>query len=232
MNDIQTSPGVEYSKDFISLNNQVSILYSQAGVTFSFPLIAACCLAMVLWNIASRIYLSTWLALLIIHSITRYILLWRFHRCEVSPDNAGTWLNRFILTVITSGLLWGTAGILLIPYENSIEFTLYNGLIILIICGLVSGALISYAVNIWVLVAYSFPAMIPPAIYLISLGDRFNSTFGGFILLYYFFISVAATRMHKQFNRYIEIEHQQKELLFKYERLQAVYSDFRKHLKI
>lgn len=232
MNNIKTSPDVEYSRDYISLYNQVSILYSQAAVTFSFPLIAACCLALVLWGIANKIYLCIWLALLVIHSTTRYILLWKFQRCEINPDNAGRWLNRFILTVIISGLLWGAAGMLLIPYDNSIEFTLYNGLTILIICGLVSGALISYAVNIWVLIAYSFPAMIPPAIYLIAIGDRFNSTFGGFILLYYFFISVAATRMNKQFNRYMQIEYQQKELLFKYERLQAVYSDFRKHLKI
>ena len=232
MNGIKTHPDAEYSKDFVSLKNQVYLLYSQAGVTFSFPLIAACCLAWLLWDIAARFNLCTWLVLVVAHSISRYILLWQFHRDGINPDNAGRWLRRFIITVVISGILWGAAGMLLVPYDNSIEFTLYNGLTILIICGLVSGALISYSINIWVLIAYSFPALIPPAVYLISLGDRYNSAFGGFILLYYFFISVAAARMNKQFNRYMEIESQQKELLFKYERLKAVYSDFRKHLKI
>ena len=225
-------PVVEYSKDFISLKNQVRVLYSQAGVTFSFPVIAACCLALVLWDVASRLNLCIWLTLVAIHSTARYLLLWRFRRDKISPANAGRWLNRFIMTVLVSGTVWGAAGMLLIPYDNTIQFTLYNGLTILIICGLVSGALISYSINIWVIIAYSFPALVPPAIYLISLGDRYNSAFGGFILLYYFFVSVAAARMNRQFNRYMEIEQRQEELLFKYERLKTVYSDFRKHLKI
>ena len=232
MDTTNYSPDAEYSKAFVYLNNQLSILYSQASITFIFPLIAACCLALVLWDVASRFYLCIWLTLIFAHSVVRYILLWRFHRNEIKSNDADAWLNRFIMHVIISGGLWGAAGMLLIPYDNSIEFTLYNGLTILIICGLVSGALISYSINFWVFIGYSFPALIPPAIYLMSLGDRYNSTFGGFILLYYFFISVAASRMNKLFNRYMEIEHQQKELLFKYERLQVIYADFRRHLKI
>ena len=232
MDSTNHTPNTEYSKTFVALQNQLRILYSQAGITFSFPLIAACCLALVLWDVASRFYLCTWLVLVIMHSAARYILLWRFHQDDIDPASAGSWLNRFIVYVIISGALWGAAGMLLIPYNNSIEFTLYNGLTILVICGLVSGALITYSINIWVLIGYSFPALIPPAIYLISLGDRYNSTFGGFILLYYFFIGVAAARMNRLFNRYMEIEHRQQELLFKYERLQAVYADFRKRLKI
>ena len=226
------SPEAEYSKAFISLKNQLLILYSQAGVNFLFPVIAAGCLALVLWDIAPRLNLYIWLLLVVIHSLSRYLLLRQFRRHEITPHNAARWLTRFISTVIISGALWGAAGIFLVPYGNSIEFTLYNGLTILMICGLVSGALISYSINIWVLIAYSFPALIPPAIYLITIGDRYNSAFGGFILLYYFFISVAAARMHGQFNRFMEIEQQQKELLFKYERLKATYSDFRRHLKI
>lgn len=232
MDSANLSPQAEYSKAFVTLENQLSILYPQAGTTFLFPLIAACCLALVLWDVATRTSLCIWLSLVIAHTAARYFLLWRFQRDELNQASAGIWLNRFIINAIISGTLWGSAGMLLIPYNNNIEFTLYNGLTILIICGLAAGALISYSINIWVFIGYSFPALIPPAIYLISLGDRYNSTFGGFILLYYFFIGVAASRMNKLFNRYMEIEYQQKELLIKYERLQAVYADFRRHLKI
>ena len=216
MDSTNITPPAEYSKAFVSQTNQLNILYSQAGITFLFPPIAACCLALVLWDVAARFSLCIWLALITLHSVVRYILLWRFHRDEINPASADIWLNRFIMAVIISGGLWGAAGTLLIPYDN----------------GLVSGALISYSINIWVFIGYSFPALIPPAVYLISLGDRYNSTFGGFILLYYFFIWVAASRMNKLFNRFMDIEYQQKELLFKYERLQAVYADFRRHLKI
>src|SRR3990172_8611132 len=231
MNTTTTTHATEYSMDFITVKNQIYILYSQALVTFFFPVIAAFCLTWVLWDVALRRILFVWLTLVIAHAVTRYFLLWKFHHDKITPDNAGVWLNRFLSSVLISGILWGVAGIILVPYDNTIEYTLYNGLTLLITCGLVSGALISYSINIWVLIAYSFPALIPPAVHLISLGDQYNSAFGGFILLYYFFISVAAARMNRKFNRYVEMEHQQKELIYKYERLKLVYSDFRKHLK-
>ncbi|MBF8269113.1 MAG: hypothetical protein HW386_822 [Gammaproteobacteria bacterium] len=231
MNTPNITTAVEYSRDFITVKNQIYILYSQAVVTFCFPVIAAVCLAWVLWEVAFREILFIWLALVMIHAVIRYFLLWKYHHDKIVPDNADIWLKRFLTSVLISGILWGVAGIILVPYENTIEYTLYNGLTLLITCGLVSGALISYSINIWVIIAYSFPALIPPAVHLISLGDQYNSAFGGFLLLYYFFIGVAAARMNRQFHRYLEMEHQQKELIYKYERLKLVYTDFRKHLK-
>jgi hypothetical protein len=231
--NISTPPNdaAGYARDFITTKNQVEVLYSHANITFSFPLIAAGCLAGVLWDVAARWTLLVWLGLVIFHTVARYALLWKYLDAEIVPANASLWLNRFLTSVLISGALWGIAGIVLVPYDNSIEYTLYNGLTVLIICGLVSGALISYAVNIWVLIAYSFPALVPPAIHLISLGDRYNSAFGGFILLYYFFIGVAAARMNKLFSRYLEMDCRHKELAYRYERLQYVYSEFRRRIK-
>lgn len=231
MNSITIAPAAEYSKDYVTVKNQIHILYSQAIVTFLFPVIAACCLAWFLWGVAYRSFLYVWLGLVFFHALARYNLLWKYHQTGIAPDNAGIWLNRFLASVFSSGVIWGVAGMVLVPYDSSIEYTLYNGLTMLITCGLVSGAMISYAINIWVLVAYSFPALVPPAIYLIWLGDYYNSAFGGFILLYYFFIGVAAARMNRQFNYYVEMELQQKEIKYRYEKLQQVYSDYRKRLR-
>jgi len=231
MNSITIAPAAEYSKDYLTVKNQIHILYSQSVVTFLFPVIAACCLTWFLWGVAYPRFLYVWLGLVLFHTLARYNLLWKYHQKGVSPDNAGIWLKRFLASVFSSGILWGGAGLVLVPYDSSIEYTLYNGLTMLITCGLVSGALISYAINIWVLVAYSFPALVPPAIHMIWLGDYYNSAFGGFILLYYFFIGVAAARMNRQFNYYVEMELQQKEMKYKYEKLQQVYSDYRKRLR-
>ena len=221
----------EFSREFITTKNQVQILYSQAGFTFFFPAIAAVSLSWVLWGVAERYLLCTWLGLVMVHALARYHLLWSYHHENVTPDNAVIWLKRFLASVLSSGIIWGSAGIVLVPYTNSIEYTLFNGLTMLITCGLVSGALISYSINIWVLVAYSFPALVPPAVHLIALGDRYNSAFGGFILLYYVFIGVAAVRMNRQFSCYVEMELQQKDLNYKYEKLKLVYADFRKRLR-
>ena len=231
MDTINTPVEQEFHRDYNAVINQVTILYSQSVSTHFFALAAAVSLTVVLWNIADRLTLILWILAVSLHAVARYTFLWKFRKCKLVPGNAGKWLNRFILSVFISGFIWGMAGIILLPYDNSTEFTLYNSLTLLVICGLVSGALTSYSINLWVLIAYSLPALLPPAIYLILLGDKFNSVFGGFILLYLCFVSVAAVRMNSQFRYYLEMDLQCKEATWKYEKLRKVYSDYRKHIK-
>lgn len=231
MNITDTTAETAYAKSYITAKNQVLILYSHSVISSLFPVICAFCLAYVLWDIAIRISLIIWMLLVVAQSINRYVLLWKYSHTELGPENAVTWLNRFTVSVFISGVLWGIAGIFLIPYSNTVEFTLYNGLTMMIICGLVSGALISYSINFRVVFAYSFPSLVPAAFYLISLGDKYNSTLGGFILLYYFFICLSAYRMRLQFNDYLEMDHQQQELQYKYNHLKNVYTEFRKKMK-
>lgn len=233
MNTIDSYPDTDTLQDFLRIKSQVHILYSQSKITFIFPVLAAFCLGIVLWDIATRQILYIWIGVVISHSLLRYFLLWQYWHTDITPDNASSWLTFFILAAITSGIIWGTAGIVLVPYDigKIMQFTIYNSLTILIICGLVAGAVISYSINMWVLFSYSFPTLVPPAFYLISLGDNFNSAFGGFILLFYFFITVAAYRMNSQFKYYIDMEYQQKKIERHYVALNSMYNDMRKGMK-
>ena len=233
MNTIDACQDTDYLQDFLKIKNQIHILYSQSTITFFFPVLAALCLGIVLWDVATRQILYIWGAVVISHELLRYSLLWQYWHADISPDNASSWLKLFILAAITSGIIWGTAGIILVPYDTGkiIQFTMYNSLTILIICGLVAGAVISYSVNMWVLFSYSFPTLVPPAFYLISLGDNFNSALGGFILLFYFFITVAAYRMNSQFMYYMDMEYQQKKIERHYVVLNSMYNDMREAMK-
>jgi len=130
-------------------------------------------------------------------------------------------LDLFITSVFISGLLWGTACIILVPYEPGrlIEFTIYNSLTMLIVCGLAAGAVVTYSANKWVIIFYAFLALIPPAIYLIILGDKYNSALGEFVFLYFIFITASSIRLNKQYTYYIDIEYEMimlKEKLRKY----------------
>lgn len=233
MNTIDACPDTDTLQDFLKIKNQLHILYSQSTITFFFPVLAALCLGIVLWDIATRQILYIWGAVVISHALLRYSLLWQYWHTDIRPDNASSWLTLFILAAITSGIIWGTAGIILIPYDTGkiIQFTMYNSLTILIICGLVAGAVISYSVNMWVLFSYSFPALVPPAFYLISLGDNINSALGGFILLFYLFITVAAYRMNSQFKYYMDMEYQQKKIERYYVALNNMYNNMREAMK-
>ena len=89
----------------------------------------------------------------------------------------------------------------------------------LIVCGLVAGAVVTYSVNKWVIFFYAFPALVPPAIYMITLGDKYNSALGGFVFIYFIFITVSSFRLNKQYAYYMDIEYQMIMLTEKYREL-------------
>ena len=231
MNIIDLSWGYEDLRDFLKQKNQVNILYTQSFTNNIFPVLAAFWLVCILRETADRRYLYGWFGLVLVFSITRHMLLYKYRHTDITPENIGLWLNIFIVTVCFSGMIWAAAGILLVPYDpvKPVEFTLYNGLILLTICGLVAGAVISYAVKVFVLVCYSYSALLPPAFFLISLGDKYNSAFGGLVLLYCFFISIAAIRMNRQFKYYMDMEFEKEKIRFKYDRLKMMYEDLKIH---
>ena len=215
------------------LAQQVKILYSQSVITFLFPLLAALCVAALLHKQADQRYLVGWLMAIYLHGASRYHLLWRYFHGPVVTEQPSAWLNRFLLGAFLSGGLWGFAGVLLIPYRPTdvIAFTLNNGLLLLMICGLVAGSVISYAINIRVTLCYSLPALLPPAFHLISIGDRYNSAFGGLLLLYYLYILVATIRMNRQLVYFMTMEHRERELVQKYENLQRLHESLRRRVK-
>jgi len=204
---------------------QVEILYSQSAVTFLFPVFASFILGFVLWEISNKLILFSWIAIVWVYAAFRFVLLWKFNKTEIDLENASKWLDIFIGSVCISGIMWGLAAIVLIPQDgkNLTEFNLYTGITLLSVSGLVAGATISYSVCLSVLFFYVLPALLPPALYLIALGDIYNSTLGGFILLYCFFISSAGYRMNKQLLGYIQKQHELEKLKLQFQQLKLMY---------
>jgi len=190
------------------LVNQARILYNQSATTLFFPVIACLALCLLLWDVAGHRRLLAWAGAVIIYTMLRYIIIRQQRHREITPANAGKWLDVFTVGALFSGILWGAAAVVLVPYrpDSLVRFTLYNGLTLLIICGLVAGAVISYSVSRWVLFFYAFPALALPGFYLISLGDLFNSALGGYVLLYLMFIVISSFRLNGQYRYYMNME--------------------------
>ena len=207
---------------FHRLSSQIQILYNQSVITFLFPVVAAPAVCLLLWNITNQGRLLSWASVVILYSLARYLIIWKQRQQPVTPENANKWLDIFTASVFFSGILWGASTILLVPYEQDrlIEFTIYNSLVMLIVCGLVAGAVVGYAVSKRVILFYAFPALVPPGVYLIILGDRYNSTLGGFVLLYFIFITASSFRLNKQFSYYLGLEYQMIQVSQRYKILQ------------
>jgi len=208
-----------------TLRSQVEILYSQSTITFLFPVFASAILAFALWEVAHRTVLVGWVMTVWLYAICRCVLLWKYRHVELTLNNASRWHNIFIGAVCLSGIMWGLAAIILIPYEgkNIVEFALYTGITLIAVSGLVAGATILYSVSLAVLFFYVLPALLPPAMYLISLGDIHSSTLGGFILLYCFFISSAGYRLNRQLLGYIDKQNELEKLKRRHQKLVLMY---------
>ena len=79
----------------------------------------------------------------------------------------------------------------------------------------------AYSISKWVLFFYSFPALLPPAFYLISLGDKYNSALGGFVVLYFIFITASSFRLNRQLMSYMENEYKMQDLIRQYNELKT-----------
>ena len=217
---------MEYSRQEHLLVSQARILYYHSVTTILFPALACLMLCLLLWEASDHRRLFAWAAAVILFTLSRYAMVLKQRRHELNPENAGKWLDIFTVIAMLSGILWGMAAIILVPYkpDNLIVFTLYNGLAILVICGLVAGAVISYSVSKLALFFYAFPALAPPAFYLISLGDMYNTFLGGFVLLYLLFITVTSFRLNNQYRYYIDMEYRLMCLKQEYEVLKTHYT--------
>jgi hypothetical protein len=217
---------MEYSRPDHLLVSQARVLYYHSVTTILFPVLACLMLCLLLWEISDHGRLITWAAAVVLFTLSRYALILKQRQNELIPDNAGRWLDVFTVNAMLSGILWGMSAIILVPYKPDalIVFTLYNGLTILVICGLVAGAVISYSVSKSVLFFYAFPALAPPAFYLISLGDMYNSFLGGFVLLYLVFITIASFRLGNQYRYYMDMEYRLLYLQQEYDELKMLYA--------
>lgn len=187
------------------------ILRDQAAITYFFPIAAALALCLLLWDEAPRPRLAAWVLIVLLHALLRYSYLCRRDDATAPPRGIGA----FALGALSSGLIWGAAPMLLIPYDPSriVEFTLFNGLTLLVICGLTAGAALAYAASLRVLFCFTVPALLPSALYLVFLGDRYNSALGGFVLLYFLFVSISALRMNLQLQEFARAEQERDTLL-------------------
>ena len=222
------------AKDFLLARTQVEILFSHSGITFVFPVFFALVIAYVIREIANTRILIAWLVVVMLYAVARYLLLWSYYRADKGLMDYHKWLLRINVEVFISGLMWGVAGIILIPYslDKQVEFTLYNSLVMLTVCGIVAGAVIAYSISLFTVISYVLPALVPPGLYMISLGDKYNSALGGFVLLYFIFINLTAFRLNRQLHAYAYKEYKYENIKQHYIRLKKRYDELIKKVSI
>lgn len=174
-------------------SRQVQVLYDQFWIGQAGSIASGVFLVVIFWTVTPRSILITWFAIFMLLAALRLALTSRYHRSPSVPEQANHWLAWFIVGTVMSGTTWGSIIIVLIP-DGSLVHTSFA---LLFTGALTAGTVAAYSVVKGAFLAFSFPALIPSALYLLGKGEKVEIVIGSGTLMFFGFLSLNALRMHK-----------------------------------
>jgi signal transduction histidine kinase len=188
---------------------QLEVLYDQIPVALAASLAAAAVLVPLLWPVAPRGRLLVWVAALLIIVLLRGYSVLAYRRAGPDDRARARWLKIASAGIVASGLLWGS----IIPLLAPADAPLYQGLVILWVCGLAAGSVAALSPLMVAFFAFLLPATLPGIVYLLLLGTPPAATLGGALVLFGAFLSFNALRMNRTVLHSLRLELANQELL-------------------
>ena len=144
-------------------------------------LVGSVTLAVGLWATARQKLLITWMLVMIVFNVARWLAGRRFPTGFIGEAETRRWENRFVASVAISGVLWGTAGGLFYVPDQP-EHGLFLALLIVGMCAAATASLSYHRIAYPV---FLLPAIIPIMLHLIS-DEKLTANAVGFVIPFYF----------------------------------------------
>jgi signal transduction histidine kinase len=106
------------------------------------------------------------------------------------------WVITFDVGAFASGVVWGAAGIWLLPH--SVE---HQTFVAFVLGGMVAGATATYSVRMDAFLAYAVPALAPLAFRFFSMGDELHVAMGAMVVLFGLLMTATAHQVHRLTSR-------------------------------
>ncbi len=172
---------------------QVRLLYRNAPVGLIATLINATVLVFILRSVVPHRVLTTWLVCILLISIARFVQLTWFRRVPPESSDVGRWGTWFVIGLVLSGIIWGSAGIFLFPVESIV----HQAFLAFVLGGMAIGAAGAFSVVIPAFMAYALPSLIPLIVRFLAAGDEIHLAMGGMSLLFVVLITGIALRINR-----------------------------------
>jgi two-component system, cell cycle sensor histidine kinase and response regulator CckA len=170
---------------------QVKLLYQNAGVGLVGTVICAVVLTYLQWNIIPHPAAIIWLCGLLLATVLRLALVFRYRSRPVFPAEAKAWGRWFIAGMTVSGVLWGSTGVFLLPAES----TLHQAILFFVLGGLVAGTAGTFSSIKAAFLAFTIPALAPLTLRFFLIGDDIHVGMGGMALLFAMLLNSVSTRI-------------------------------------
>ncbi len=183
---------------------QVEVLFDQSGAALMTNVVAAAMLVVVLWAVTPHLILVGWSAVLLTLTGARAHLIRRYRHSAREVRDRSYWLTWFLSGVFANGAFWGSSAWVLVLGD---EITMIS-MTVLWTCGLSAGSVAALSVVRRAFFAFTVPALIPLAGYLLVRGPLEASVLGSAMVMFFGFLSVNALRMHKTLVEALRLRHE------------------------
>jgi two-component system cell cycle sensor histidine kinase/response regulator CckA len=188
---------------------QIGQLYSLEHVALIATLICSLMLVLFHWRVMSRWILLTWFSALAFITLVRSVVLLVYRRSAGAYNQPRKWGRVFIVGAVFSGIGWGTSVIFLFPSGSG----QHQLLTLLVLAGMIAGAVGIYSAFMGAFLAFSIPASIPMVVQLFFLPHSFDHNTGIMVLFFLGFIVMAARRVNRAVVTSLELRLENRDLI-------------------
>lgn len=172
---------------------QVKLLFSHSPPMMLASMANSIALTLILWKVTSHLLLTGWLTLALLEIWLRFRLLKLYRNTSDSGVNTSRWTVLFLVSLAGSGIIMGSAGILLFPAHSFV----HQAFIAFLLGGLIAGAAGAYSVMIEAYLVFSLPTMAPLIVRMFMQGGEVYLAMGGMLALLFALMLLTAYSVHK-----------------------------------
>jgi len=146
---------------------RIRVLYKQVYSILLSNLLISSLLTVFLYKYTSNILSLYWMAVVILISIFRFIMLKRYDKHEQSDKDIIWWGWFFVLTAFISGCTWGATSFLFLQTDNLVIMLF----LLMTLTGVTVGSSASLSNFVWSYYAFAIPTIFPFAYVLAAEGE-------------------------------------------------------------
>ncbi|MBN2896406.1 MAG: EAL domain-containing protein [Campylobacterales bacterium] len=201
----------------------LALSYQQLNVSLLAIVLNGFFIGVLLWDIPQRPLLVGWIVLLFAISLWR-LGLYLEYRKDPQRRSVRMWERLFLVGVVLSGLMWGSAGFLLFDAEDP----LHQAVLIVVLSGMSAGSISSLAAHLKAVRIFIVLAMTPLLLRLMLEAQGYYWVLSFFVALFILMLLVMARRIYRTYVDLTETrrlyERERKELHLSQERSSTMVS--------
>ncbi len=174
------------------LAEQTLQVYAAVNKAIFATIVNSTILVIVLWSVISHKILLTWLTSILLVSIIRSYITYRYKLASPSPKEAQIWTRRFLLGSIVASTIWGSSSFFLFPTDDLTR----QVFLAFVLGGMAAGAITSLSyIKLAVYVFLGF-TLVPLAIRFFYSGTELSLAMGTMITIYFVVLLQSAKQSH------------------------------------